>query len=67
MECLLSIEPTEFSRNEAWLLFQLNDLSAKTEQDGNFNASAIMEPATGMIFGMEMAQKRRTGRRGAGR
>jgi hypothetical protein len=53
---MLSIEPTEFSRNEAWLLFQLNDIPLETEQDGNFNALAIMDLATGMIFGMEMVQ-----------
>ena len=52
----MSIDSTDFCRNEAWLLFQLNDIPVHTEQDGDFNALAIMELATGMILGMEMVQ-----------
>lgn len=54
MEPKLSIEPSNFSPNEAWLLFQLNDRPIRTEADGNFNALAVMEVASGMIFGMEL-------------
>lgn len=53
---MLSIDPTKFSRNEVWLLFQLNYIPVQTEQDGDFNALAIMELATGIIIGMEMVQ-----------
>lgn len=52
----MSIESAEFSHNEAWLLFQLNDAPVQTASDGDFNAFAIMEVASGMIFGMELVQ-----------
>ena len=55
-ESTLPIEPSDFAHNEAWLLFQLNEAPVLTEADGNFNAMAIMEVATGMIFGMELVQ-----------
>ncbi len=50
----MPIDQGEFSENEAWLLFQLNSVPVKTEADGDFNAVAIMELASGMIFGMEL-------------
>ena len=50
------IEPSDFAHNEAWLLFQLNEAPVMTEADDDFNAMAIMEVATGMIFGMELVQ-----------
>jgi hypothetical protein len=53
---MLSIDPKKFGRNEAWLLFQLNDAPVQTERDGDYNALAIMELSSGMIFGMEMVQ-----------
>lgn len=53
---MLPINPGEFTRNEAWLLFQLNDAPMQTESDGDFNAMAIMEVATGMILGMELVR-----------
>lgn len=52
----MSIEPSDFAHHEAWLLFQLNEAPVMTETDGDLNAMAIMEVATGMIFGMELAQ-----------
>ncbi|MGD8175312.1 hypothetical protein [Marinimicrobium sp. ARAG 43.8] len=52
----MPIEPSEFAHNEAWLLFRLNEAPVLTEADGDFNAMAIMEVATGMIFGMELVQ-----------
>ena len=56
LEFMLPIDPAQFTNNEAWLLFQLNDVPVQTAQDGDFNALAIMELATGMIFGMEMVR-----------
>jgi len=50
----LSIDPKEFEPNEAWLLFQLNDAPVRTEADGDFNALAIMDVATGLLLGMEL-------------
>jgi len=52
----LPIEPSDFSQNEAWLFFRLNEAPVMTEADGDFNAMAIMDVATGMIFGMELSQ-----------
>lgn len=48
------MDPGKFKQNEAWLLFRLNDGPIPTMADGDFNAFAIMEITTGMIFGMEM-------------
>ena len=50
----LSIDPKEYEPNQAWLLFQLNDAPVRTEADGDFNALAIMDVATGLILGMEL-------------
>jgi hypothetical protein len=50
----LSLDPSKFRQNEAWILFRLNDGPVRTELDGDFNAMAIMEVFTGMIFGMEL-------------
>lgn len=52
----MAIEPSDFAHNEAWLLFQLNEAPVMTEADGDFNALAIMEVATGMILGFELVQ-----------
>ncbi len=53
---MLPIDPAKFACNEAWLLFQLNDAPVQTESDGDFNAFAIMEVATGVILGMELVR-----------
>ena len=50
----MSIDPEKYSRNEAWLLFQLNSAPVRTGADGDFNAVAIMEVTSGMILGMEL-------------
>lgn len=52
----MPIEPSDFAHNEAWLIFQLNEAPVMTEADGDFNAMAIMEVATGMIIGTELVQ-----------
>jgi len=52
----LPIEPSDYAHNEAWLLFQLNEAPVRTESDGDFNAMAIMEVATGIILGMELVE-----------
>jgi hypothetical protein len=49
----LPINPEKYAKNEAWLLFQLNDAPVHTEADGDFNVMAIMDVATGLILGME--------------
>ena len=45
------LEPHQFKANEAWVAFQLNDAPIETEQDGNFNCIALMDAASGYIFG----------------
>lgn len=52
----MPIEPTDFVQNEAWLLFRLNEAPVQTDADGDFNAMAIMDVATGIIVGMELVQ-----------
>jgi hypothetical protein len=52
-ERAVPINPHEYDRNEAWLLFQLNDAPVCTESDGDFNVMAILEVSTGVILGME--------------
>lgn len=50
----MTIDPSSFSPNEAWILFRLNGTPISTEVDGDYHAMAIMDVASGMIFGMEM-------------
>ena len=45
------LDPSQFKENEAWVAFQLNEEPIHTEQDGNFNCVALMDAASGFIFG----------------
>ncbi len=45
------LEPNQFEEDEAWVVFQLNDAPVRTEQDGDFNCIALMDAASGFIFG----------------
>ncbi len=45
------LEPHQFEEDEAWVVFQLNDAPVRTEQDGDFNCIALMDAASGFIFG----------------
>ncbi|MBN8716152.1 hypothetical protein [Thermomonas sp.] len=45
------LEANQFRENEAWVVFQLNDALIRTEQDGDFNCIALMDAASGFIFG----------------
>ena len=45
------LEPSRFKDNEAWVAFQLNDEPIRTEHDGHFNCIALMDAASGFIFG----------------
>jgi len=45
------LEPDQFKENEAWVAFQLNGDPIRTEQDGNFDCVALMDAASGFIFG----------------
>jgi len=48
------IKPNEYYENQSWILFYLNQKPIFTEQDGDYNALAIMDVATGLIHGMQM-------------
>ena len=50
----LLIDPHEYDRNEAWLLFRLNDALVCTESDGDFSVMAIMDVGAGLILVMEL-------------
>ena len=50
----VNIIPTDYAENEAWILFRLNEVPIRTEQDGDFDALALMDVATGIIVGMDM-------------
>ncbi len=45
------LEPGNFEQGEAWVVFQLNDAPVRTAQDGDFNCIALMDAASGHIFG----------------
>lgn len=42
--------PTQFTVNEAWVVFRLNDEPIHTQQDGDFHFLAIMDAASCFIL-----------------
>ena len=46
-------DPGQFQVNEAWIVFQLNDIPVFTEAEGNFNLIALMDAASCFILGTE--------------
>jgi len=48
--------PSQFTVNEAWIAFQLNDAPIHTEQDGAFNCLALMDAASCFILSSEFIQ-----------
>ena len=47
------LHPNQFTVNEAWIAFQLNDAPLQTEQDGSLNCLALMDAASCFILGSE--------------
>ena len=47
------LHPNQFTVNEAWIAFQLNDAPLQTEQDGSLNCFALMDAASCFILGSE--------------
>ena len=43
------LHPNQFTVNEAWIAFQLNDQPIRTEQDGDFDFLALMDAASCFI------------------
>jgi len=48
------LHPKQFSVNEAWIAFKLNDAPIHTELDGDFNCMALMDAASCFILTVEM-------------
>jgi len=44
-------DPSQFSPNDAWILFRLNDAPIVTEQDGDFDVLCLMDAASCYILG----------------
>jgi hypothetical protein len=49
------LHPNQFKVNEAWLVFQVNELPIQTELDGDFNCIALMDAASCFILGNTFA------------
>jgi len=47
------LHPNQFKVNEAWLVFQLNDVPIRTDLEGDFNCIAFMDAASCFILGTE--------------
>ena len=48
------LHPKQFSVNEAWIAFKLNDAPIHTKLDGDFNCMALMDAASCFILTVEM-------------
>jgi hypothetical protein len=49
------LHPNQFTVNEAWLVFKLNEMPIHTELDGDFNVIALMDAASCFILGNAFA------------
>jgi len=47
------LKPDQFSVNEAWIIFRLNDAPITTEADGDFNVLCLMDASSCYILGNE--------------
>ena len=47
------LHPKQFTVNEAWIAFRLNDAPIETDADGAFNCIALMDAASCFILGSE--------------
>ena len=45
------LQHDHFQKNEAWIVFKLNDTPIKTVADGDFDLIALMDAASGVIVG----------------
>lgn len=49
------LEPNQFTPNEAWVVFQLNDAPVHTEDGGDFNCIVLMDAASCFLLGHAFA------------
>ncbi|MBU1189112.1 MAG: hypothetical protein KKC01_08785 [Gammaproteobacteria bacterium] len=47
------LQPSQFTPNQAWLLFKLNQVPISTGADGEFDVIALMDAASLFILGSE--------------
>lgn len=45
--------PRDYTVNEAWIVFRLNDAPIRTEQDGDFHVVCLMDAASCFVLGNE--------------
>ena len=50
---MLVLQPSQFTVNEAWIVFRINDVPIETDADGAFNCMALMDAASCFILGSE--------------
>ena len=55
------LHPNQFTVNDVWIAFRLNDAAIVTERDGDFDCIALMDAASCCILGMEMYSARAKG------
>lgn len=55
------LHPNQFTANDAWIGFRLNDAPLVTERDGDFDCLALMDAASCYIVAMEMYSARTRG------
>jgi hypothetical protein len=49
-----ALHPSQFQVNEAWIVFQLNDVPIDTESEGSFNCICLMDAASCFLLGTEL-------------
>jgi hypothetical protein len=49
------LHPNQFTVNEAWLVFKLNEMPIHTELEGDFDVIALMDAASCFILGNTVA------------
>ncbi len=47
------LHPNQFTVNDAWIVFRINDAPIETDADGAFNCLALMDAASCFILGSE--------------
>jgi len=55
------LHPNQFTVNDAWIAFRLNDAPIVTERDGDFDCLALMAAASCYMLGMELYPAGATG------
>jgi len=50
------MHPSQFSVNETWIFFKINDHPVSTQADGDFDAFALMDAASLFMLGVEFVR-----------